>query len=98
MTDRPEHRALVVVEAGELERMIDAAVRRALDAQRDEPQLASEWIDTAAAAALLGVSTRQVAKLAASARGRPALLASSRIGRLLRFRRADVLALLEGDR
>ncbi|MBX7196206.1 MAG: helix-turn-helix domain-containing protein [Sandaracinaceae bacterium] len=88
-------RGLVVVEAAELVRMIDTAVRRALDA-RSEPRADGEWIDTRAAAELLGVSTRQIAKLAAGGRGRPARLSSSRVGRLLRFRRADVLAMLEG--
>jgi len=87
--------ALIVTTPEELARIvreqIDAALAARGPAANEQP---SEWIDTAAAAALLGVSTRQVAKMAASAKERPAALASSRVGRLLRFRRADVLALL----
>lgn len=45
----------------------------------------AEWLDSAGAAELLGMHRRTVAKLAASGE-----LLSSRIGRLLRFRRADV--------
>jgi len=88
--------AVIVTTPDELRSIVRAAVEEVLAARTAasaaEP---SEWIDTAVAAALLGVSTRQVAKMAASAKDRPALLASSRVGRLLRFRRADVLAVLD---
>jgi len=87
---------VIVTTPDELRAIVVAAVGEALAARRAASEAPpSEWIDTTAAAALLGVSTRQVAKMAATAKDRPAALASSRIGRLLRFRRADVLALLE---
>lgn len=86
---KPSSRALVVIDADELERRIEEAVRRALTAShRQEPQ----WIDAEGAAALLGVHPRTVTRLAKSGR-----LASRRIGRLLRFERAAVLAWLERE-
>lgn len=87
---------MIVTSPDELRAIVRAAVEEALATRAANGPPSGEWIDTGAAAALLGVSTRQVAKLAASSRGRPALLASTRVGRLLRFRRADVLALLSG--
>lgn len=85
MTD--DARALVVVDAAELEALVQRAVRRALDERPAEP---AEWLDTAAAADLLDVHPRTVTRLARSGE-----LASSRVGKLWRFRRADVLAYLE---
>ena len=86
MSDRP----LVVLAADRLAELIESAVEKGIAAH--EPNLRSEWIDSAAAAELLGVHRRTVIKLAARR-----ALPSSRIGRLLRFRRADVEAFLAGD-
>lgn len=84
-------RRLVLMEPAELERLIESSVestvRRLLSSRADAPV---DWIDAGAAAKLLGVNRRTIAKLAK--RGD---LPSSRLGRLLRFRRADVLGLLE---
>src|SRR5262245_51377200 len=87
-TDVEEERIMcnvVVVSAEELAALVEAVVRRALD-QRASIE-ASEWVDARGAAALLGVSSRQIAKLAQ--RGE---LPCARVGKLLRFRRSDVLA------
>lgn len=84
--------AVVVVSPEQLAALIEAAVRRALD-ERPPAEPAAEWLDSAGAAALLGVSSRSVARLAKSGD-----LRASSVGRALRFRRADVLAYLERER
>lgn len=84
---------VVVLEADELAELVENAVRRALDARSSEPAPEpSEWLDTRGAAELLGVSSRTVSNYA-----RSGALPSSRIGRLLRFRRSDLEAFLAGD-
>lgn len=80
---------LVVVRRHELEALIQQAVRRGL-AEWSTPTEASEWVDTATAAELLGVHPRTVTKLA-----RNEELPASRIGKLWRFRRSDIEAFLE---
>lgn len=88
--------AVVVVSPDELRDLVRSAVREALAEARTSSGSTSaadeherEWLDSAGAARLLGVSSRQIAKLAAAGK-----LPSARVGRLLRFRRADVLSLL----
>jgi len=82
--------AVVVIDPATLRRLIEAAVRAALARSEGSPQAVPEWLDAQATADLLGVHRRTVTKMAA--RGD---LPSARVGRLLRFRREDVLALLE---
>ena len=81
--------AIIVVSPEELRDLVRTAVREALSAGRPAAE-PSEWLDAAGAAALLGVHRRTVTNLVK--RGR---LPASRVGRLLRIRRADVLAVLE---
>lgn len=83
--------SVVVMDAHELRAMIAAEIRAALD-ERDADE-SPDWLDAKGAAALLGVHARTVAKMA-----QDGTLAASRVGRLLRFRRADVVALLERQR
>lgn len=83
-----EARPFVLIDADELEGRIEAAVRRALDERRATGD--TVWLDTAAAAELLGVHPRTVTKLAKSGE-----LPSSRIGKLWRFRRRDIEAFLD---
>jgi excisionase family DNA binding protein len=71
----------------QLRALVVDAVREALATRGAEP---AEWLDAKSAAVLLGVHPRTVAKMAKGGE-----LPSSRVGRLLRFRRADVVALLE---
>lgn len=69
----------------------DAAERGAARAlAKHSPANPAEVLDAGEAALLLRVSRRQIAKLAAAG-----TLPSVRVGRLLRIRRADALALLE---
>jgi excisionase family DNA binding protein len=88
---------VVTLTADELRALIRAGVDEAM-AERDlapaspaEPP--REWLTARDAAQLMGCSTRYVSILAK--RGE---LASSRLGRPLRFRRVDVVALLESRR
>lgn len=84
---REPARNLVVIDAEELDRRIEEAVRRALaDRAPAEP---AEWLDAKSTAAELGVSPRQIAKLA-----KAGALPHAKVGKLLRFRRADVEAYL----
>lgn len=78
----------VVIPLDELDQRIEAAVRRAIDSRPVERP--PEWLDTRGAAELLGVTRRQVAKLAEKG-----AIPSARVGRLLRLKRADVIAYLE---
>lgn len=80
---------VVMIDVDELREMLEDAVRRGLEgrAERSEPP---EWLDANGAAELLGVTPRTVRKRVASG-----ALRASRIGKLLRIKRADVVALLE---
>jgi excisionase family DNA binding protein len=80
--------SVIVVSPQELAIVVETAVRRALDAGASRE--ASEWLDAGAVAKLLGIHRRTVARLAKTGE-----LPSSRIGKLLRFRRSDVVAVLE---
>jgi excisionase family DNA binding protein len=91
---------VIVVSPAELAELVRAAVREALDehgvtAANVAPPPA-EWLDAKGAAKLLGVHVRTVGNLAAPGpNGELPKLPSSRVGRLLRFRRTAVLAFLE---
>jgi excisionase family DNA binding protein len=80
-------RTLLLVDPDELERRIEAAVRRGVEARPVAPQ----WLDSRGAAELLGVCTRTVRNLAKSGD-----LPASRLGTHWRFRRADLEAWLAG--
>jgi excisionase family DNA binding protein len=82
---------VIVTTAEELARIVREAVRAELEARDVAANDAPEWIDAKAAAAILRVHPRTIGNLAASGK-----LPSTRVGRLLRFRRADVLAYLGG--
>lgn len=81
--------SLVVMDAADLERRLEAAVERALArARASEP---SDWLDADGVASMLGIHKRSVQKLATRS-GLPA----HRFGaKLLRYRRAEVLAWAE---
>ena len=86
--------SVVVVSSDELRALIRAAVDDALAARASAANEApAEWLDARGAAAVLAVHPRTVAKLAKSGE-----LPASRVGKLLRFRRADVAAFLERQR
>lgn len=88
-----EGRSLVVLTPEQLRALVVAAVREALEGRAAEPAEPAEWLDTAGAAELLGVTTRTIRKLASAGK-----LTASKVGpKLLRFRRADVLAYLSRD-
>lgn len=76
---------VVTLTRAQLEELVESAVRRVLDA-RPAAAPADEWLDTDAAATLLGVHPRTVQKLVAR-EGLPA----HRIGRLYRLRRTEVV-------
>lgn len=82
---------VIVVSPDELREIVRSAVREALDDRRGDD--AADWLDTAGAAALLRVHRRTVARLAQHGE-----IPSSRVGRLLRLRRTDVLAYLTANR
>lgn len=85
--------SMVVVAFDDLRAMIAEVIaeeRRALSALTPTAVEGGEYLDAAGAAAILGVHQRTVTKMAA--RGE---LPSGRFGRLLRFRRADVVAFIE---
>ncbi len=82
--------SVVVIDTDELARLIRREVRAALD-ERHAPAEPSAWLDTASAAALLGINPRTLTKRAAAGE-----VPASRIGKLWRFRREDVEALLVG--
>lgn len=79
------------VDVVELERLVaravDAGVRSALEQHRSDR--GEGWLGTAQVAELLHVHPRTVAKLA-----KAGALPSAKLGKLLRFRRTDVDALL----
>lgn len=88
---------VVTVTVEELGELVEAAVRRALEAtcvgagtSRTRSN-AGEWLDTAGAAALLEVNRRTIIKLARTGK----LRGSRDFGKLWQFRRADVETLLE---
>lgn len=87
MSERPR---VVVVDVDELAAIVEAAVERALEARASTDPV--EWLDANGAAELLGVHRRTITKMAK--RGE---LRAARIGKLLRFRRSDVVGLLEPD-
>ena len=78
---------VVVVSPADLRELVRSAVAEAL-AGRVE-QVTSDWVDAAGAAAILGVHVRTIGNLA-----KRRDLPSTRVGRLLRFRRADLVAYL----
>lgn len=78
---------VVLVQGVELEALIKRAVREALD-HRTEPM---EWLNSKAAATLLGISTRTLTKRAAAGE-----VPAHRIGRLWRFSRAELERCLTG--
>lgn len=80
---------LVVVTVDELRTLIREAVREALAGAREEP---FESLDLQAAAKFAGVHPRTLTKFV-----RLNVLRTHRIGRLYRFRRADLQAWLEGS-
>lgn len=80
--------ALVVISVEDLVTVVEAAVRRAIEANHAiEP---ADWLTAEGAAKLLDVHPRTVGKLANTGE-----LPSARIGKLFRFRRCDVIAFLE---
>ena len=87
---------MIVVSPFELERLVRAAVRDALEAaaltstSAAPPGGTREWLDAGAAAEMLGVNRRTILKLARSSK-----LRGERIGKLWRFRRANVEGLHE---
>ncbi len=83
--------AVVVVHPDELRALVRDAVREAI-ADRPAATSAAEWLDTASAAALLGVNPRTITKRAAAGE-----IPASRIGKLWRFRRSDLERLLVGS-
>jgi len=76
-------RTMVLIDVGELADVIESAVRRALEESGHTP--ADEWLDAEAAAEVIGVCSRTLIK-----RAKAGELPSSRIGKLWRFRRADL--------
>lgn len=78
---------MIVVSPAELAQLVRDAVREALDGQRLDA--GGDWLDAAGAAELLRVHVRTIGNLA-----KRRDLPSSRVGRLLRFKRSDVLAYL----
>ncbi len=84
--------SVVVIDTEELRAIIGTEIRAALAERVGHAEAAPEWLDARATADLLKVNPRTVAKLAAAGR-----LPASRIGRLLRFRRADILAFLDSQ-
>ena len=85
---------VIVVSPDDLRMIVKEAVRDALEEHQRRPDHEPlEWLDTAGAAALLGVHPRTVTKAAKAGE-----LPCARIGKLYRFRRADVIAYLEKGR
>lgn len=87
---------VVVVTPGELREVVRDALLDVLAHARAEQtgiRQTGEWLDSRAVANLLGVCTRTVVHLA-----RREELPSSRVGRLLRFQRADVDAFVAARR
>lgn len=92
---------LVQIDTAELASIVRSEVAAALEAHAaaaaNGPPPA-EWLDAKEAARVLGVHPRTVSAMAARRDdGSVPRLRSTRIGRLLRFRRADVMGLLERD-
>lgn len=80
--------AVIVVTPDELRELVRDAVRAELDA-REAQESGGEYLDAAATAKLLKVNRRTVTKLVSNG-----TLPAARLGRLYRFRRSDVLAVL----
>lgn len=91
--------ATITLTPDDLVRLIAQGVADGLAALRGTSAAPTdgEWVDTRGAAALLGISRRQVQNLATARKGAAAALPSKRVGKLLRFRRSDVLAQLESQ-
>jgi len=82
---------IVTVTVEELEKLVEAAVRRALaEGAAATTPIAADWLDANDAAAFLGVNRRTITKLVAAGK-----LHGGRVGKLWRFRRVDVERLLE---
>lgn len=76
---------LIVTTPEDLERIVEAAVRRALEAVPS-----SEWMSASECADMLGVARSSLPKMVTREK-----LPGVRLGRGFRFRRADVVAWLE---
>lgn len=89
---REQGPAVIVTTPEQLRELVRDAVREALSVSRehDRDREPGEWLDTEAAAALLRVHPRTVAKCV-TREGLPA----RKIGRMYRFKRAEVLLWLE---
>jgi excisionase family DNA binding protein len=82
---------IVTVTVEELEKLVEAAVRRALAEVAAAPApVAADWLDASGAAELLAVNPRTIMKLVKAGK-----LRGGRVGKLWRFRRVDVEGLLE---
>ena len=82
--------SVVVIDPHEIRSMIATEIRAALAERAADAVVVHDWLDAKGAATLLAVHPRTVAKLAKSG-----ALPASRVGKLLRFRRADVVAFLD---
>lgn len=78
---------VILVSPDELEKLVEAALRRVLAERRVDD--GCDWVDAAGAAAILGVHVRTIGNFA-----KRRDLPSTRVGRLLRFKRADLLEYL----
>lgn len=80
---------------GIIDRVLRPIIRdeiRAVMRELGEPhEAADEWLDSSAAAQVLGVHRKTIERMARSGD-----LKSARVGRCLRFRRSDINAYLEG--
>lgn len=85
-------KVMIIMGPEALHQLVREAVREELAARDGEAHAPPpEWIDAKGAAQLLGVGERTVRKLASNGK-----LPASKVGeKLLRFRRADVVAYLE---
>lgn len=72
---------LVIVRQDELGALIEAAVRKGLQCR----EIPAEWVDATEAARILGIHPRTVLR-----RAKGGQLRGRRVGRLWRFRRADL--------
>jgi excisionase family DNA binding protein len=85
---------VVVLTPEQLRELVRDAVREALDdrAANEAPAPDREWLDASSAGALLGVHARSVIRMAQAGK-----LRGTRLGKLWRFRRSDVDALLVNE-
>ncbi len=82
---------VVTVTVEELEQLVEAVVRRVVAERRPEPGN-DDWLDADGVAEMLHVHPRTIGKLAASGE-----IPSAHVGKLLRFRRGDLLAYLSRE-